>query len=190
MKLFGSYTSPFVRHCRIVLLETELPCEFIETDQAGSAAQSPTKRVPFLQDGDIFFSDSSSIIKYLREKAHQKFCASTQELDEYCMVNTVLDASVNVFFLERDGVKADEVPYIQRQIARIDSSLSELNNINLPMSAPYNDAQLRLACYIGWAKFRNLAGFSLTEKSEFQHLEDFFAAAQQHQHFIATAPKG
>ena len=37
MKLYGSYTSPFVRHCRIVLLETQQSCEFIETDQTSSA---------------------------------------------------------------------------------------------------------------------------------------------------------
>ena len=30
MKLYGSFTSPFVRHVRIVLLETGLACEFIE----------------------------------------------------------------------------------------------------------------------------------------------------------------
>jgi glutathione S-transferase len=189
MKLFGSYTSPFVRHCRIVLLETGFTCDFIETDQAGSAAQSPTKRVPFLQDGDAFFTDSSSIIKYLREKAVQEFCSNAKELDEYCMVNTTLDTTVNIFFLERDGVKADDVPYIQRQISRIESSLHELNNLQLPMSAPYNDAQLRLACFIGWAKFRSRAGFSPIETSEYKNLEAFFAGAQTYAHFKNTEPR-
>lgn len=189
MKLFGSYTSPFVRHCRIVLLETGVDCEFIETDQAGSAAQSPTKRVPFLQDGDVFLTDSSSIIKYLREKAGQKFCNSAEELDEFCMINTLLDATVNVFFLERDGVKAGEVPYIQRQIDRIDSTLTELDNKTLPMQPPYSDAELRLACFIGWAKFRNRAGFSATETSEYKNVEAFFNAANQQEFFKLTAPK-
>lgn len=189
MKLFGSYTSPFVRHCRIVLLETGLDFEFIETDQAGSAAQSPTKRVPFLEDGDVFFTDSSSIIKYLREKTGQTFCAQIKEFDEFCMVNTALDTTVNIFFLERDGVKAGEVPYVQRQIARIDSILMELDNLQLPTSAPYNDAQLRLACFIGWAKFRNRAGFSLTEPSEYKNLEMFYAGAQAYTHFKNTEPR-
>ena len=102
MKLYGSYTSPFVRHCRIALLETGLACEFIETDQAGSAAKSPTKRVPFLEDGDVFLTDSSSILKHIREKAGTAFLSSASELDLFAMVNTALDATVNLFFLERD----------------------------------------------------------------------------------------
>lgn len=194
MKLYGSYTSPYVRHCRIVLLETGVDCEFIETDNLSSAVQSPTKRVPFLQDEDLFLTDSSAILKHLREKAGQAFCESVQEFNLFCMVNTALDSTTNLFFLERDGVKADEVPYIQRQIARIESSLSELNQLALPMSSPYNDAQLRLACYIGWAKFRKRAGFSeLTtaelNNSELRNLENFYLAAKNHEHFTITAPK-
>lgn len=183
MKLYGSYTSPFVRHCRIALLETGLDCEFIETDQAGSAAQSPTKRVPFLQDGDYFLTDSSSIIKYLREKAGGNFCASAKEFDEYCMVNTALDTTVNIFFLEKDSANVSSIPYVQRQLARIESSLAELNKLNLPTSAPYNDAQLRLACYMSWAIFRNRVDFS-----SYKNLQTFFAGINQYIPFINTAP--
>jgi glutathione S-transferase len=75
MKLYGSYTSPFVRHCRIALIETGLAFDFIETDQTGSAAKSPTKRVPFLEDGNIFLTDSSSILKHIREKTGHTFFA-------------------------------------------------------------------------------------------------------------------
>ena len=154
MKLYGSYTSPFVRHCRIALLETGLTCEFIETDQAGSAAKSPTKRVPFLEDGDLFLTDSSAILKYLREKAGQSFMAKVEEFNQFCMINSALDATVNLFFLERDGVDLQAYDYTKRQAARIDSSLIELNALELPSQAPYNDAQLRLACYLAWGLFR------------------------------------
>jgi len=183
MKLYGSYTSPFVRHCRIILLEEKINYEFIETDAAGSATQSPTKRVPFLQDGEQFFTDSSSIIKYLREKSGKKFCNSTKELDEYCMANTALDTTINLFFLERDGVKIADIPYLQRQAARIESTLTELNKLTLPKSAPYNDAQLRLACYIGWATFRKRVDFS-----PYQNLKVFFANINQYENFTATNP--
>ena len=189
MKLYGSYTSPFVRHCRIALLETAQPCEFILTDNVGSAAQSPTMRVPFLEDEQQFFTDSSAILKYVREKAGQTFCASAQEFNLFCMVNTVLDSTVNVFFLERDGVNSSEVTYLQRQIARITSSLAELNKLILPMNPPYNDAELRLACFIGWAKLRNRAGFSETAVSEFENIENFYAGAMQCENFTLTEPK-
>ncbi|ACE83845.1 glutathione S-transferase [Cellvibrio japonicus] len=183
MKLYGSYTSPFVRHCRIVLLETAQACEFIETDQAGSAVQSPTKRVPFLADGDVFLTDSSSIIQYLREKAGQAFCADARELDQLCLVNTALESCVNLFFLERDGVVIAQVPYLQRQAARIESALAELNQFNLPDHAPYNDVQLRLACFMGWAKLRKRVDFS-----GYGNLEQFYQGAQGYTHFQATQP--
>lgn len=183
MKLYGSFTSPFVRHVRIVLLETGLACEFIETDQAGSAAKSPTKRVPFLADGDIFLTDSSSIIKYLREKAGQGFCETATALDEFCLVNTALDATVNLFFIKRDGVDIQAIPYLQRQAARIDSTIAELNQWALPLAAPYTEAQLRLACYIGWCKLRNQVDFS-----KYPRLEKFYAAALNYPYFQATQP--
>ena len=126
MKLYGSYASPFVRHVRIVLLETGLACEFIETDQTGSAAQSPTQRVPFLQDGDIFLTDSASIIKYLRERVGQDYCKTAKELDELCLVSTLMDATVNLFFIKRDGVDISGIPYLQRQAARIHTTLKVL----------------------------------------------------------------
>ncbi len=191
MKLYGSYTSPFVRHVRIALLETQQAFEFIETDQAGSSAQSPTQRVPFLQDGDVFLTDSASIIKYLREKAGQSYCHSAQELDQLCLVNTALDATVNVFFIKRDGVDVTAVPYLQRQTARVQSTLGELNRSDITRvntaaansSRPYSDAQLRLACFMGWAKFRNQIDFSA-----FESLENFYRQISHYAPFAATQP--
>jgi glutathione S-transferase len=183
MKLYGSYTSPFVRHCRIVLLETGVACEFIETDQAGSAVKSPTQRVPFLEDGDVFLTDSSSILKYLRETTGATFLATASELDQYCMVNTALDATVNLFFLQRDGVDIQAYEYTRRQAARIGSSLGELNALVLPMHAPYKDAELRLACYLAWGLFRKRINIDAHE-----NLQAFLAGINQYQPFVDTTP--
>lgn len=181
MKLYGSYTSPFVRHVRIVLLETAQPFEFIETDQTGSTAKSPTQRVPFLEDGEVFLTDSASITKYLREKAGQDYCRTAKELDDVCLVNTLMDATVNLFFIKRDGVDITGIPYLQRQAARIQTTLAELNQQQWPTTAPYNDAQIRLACFIGWAKLRNQIDFAV-----FEHLEKFYLGALNYPHFEAT----
>lgn len=183
MKLYGSYTSPFVRHCRIALLETGLACDFIETDQAGSAAQSPTKRVPFLEDGDIFLTDSSSILKYIREKAGATFLSSASELDLFAMVNTALDATVNLFFLQRDGVDLQAYEYTRRQAARIESSLAELNGLTLATQAPYSDVELRLACYLFWGLFRKRINIDAHE-----NLQQFLAGINKYQPFVDTAP--
>jgi glutathione S-transferase len=183
MKLYGSYTSPFVRHCRIALLETGLACEFTETDQAGSAAQSPTKRVPFLEDGDIFLTDSSSILKHIREKAGTDFLSSASELDLFAMVNTALDATVNLFFLQRDGVDLQAYEYTRRQAARIESSLAELNALAFSMQAPYSDVELRLACYLSWGLFRMRINIDTHE-----NLQQFLAGINKYQPFADTAP--
>ncbi|WP_352339711.1 glutathione S-transferase N-terminal domain-containing protein, partial [Psychrobacter sp. 16-MNA-CIBAN-0192] len=88
MKLYGSFTSPFVRHCRIALLESTLDYQFIETDQASSATLSPTKRVPFLHDGELSLTDSSAILRYIRHKSSKTYLDTVVELDQFCMINT------------------------------------------------------------------------------------------------------
>lgn len=183
MKLYGSYTSPFVRHCRIALIETNCACDFIETDQAASATKSPTKRVPFLEDGDLFLTDSSAILKHLREKAGQGFLSNTSELNDFCTINTALDSTVNLFFLQRDGVDLQAYEYTRRQAERIESSLAELNGLNLPETAPYNDVHLRLACYLGWALFRKRINIDA-----YTNLQTFLAGVSQYAPFKDTAP--
>lgn len=183
MKLYGSYTSPFVRHCRIVLLESGLPCEFIVTDGVASAAKSPTKKVPFLEDGDLRLTDSCSIIKYLREKNRQAFCFTAIEYDRFCMVNTLLDASVNLFMLEKDGVVPQQSAYLQRHEARIRSGLAELDAMRWPHAGHYNDAELRLLCYLDWVLFRKRFTFD-----EFTNLTAFLTGARTYQPFVQTIP--
>jgi glutathione S-transferase len=128
-------------------------------------------------------TDSASIIKYLREKAGQDYCKTAKELDDLCLVNTVMDATVNLFFIKRDGVDITNIPYLQRQAARIQSTLAELNQHQWPTEAPYNDAQIRMACFIGWAKLRNQIDFS-----RYLQLEEFYSDALTDRHFIETQP--
>jgi len=131
MKLYGSYTSPYVRHCRIALLEEGLDVEFIETDQTKSAELSPTKKVPFLVDGDLVLSDSSSILKYIREKAGKPFLSDVQDFDLYCFANTLMDSGANVFYLEKFGLKPEDNAYVERQNSRIQQGLEMLNQLRV-----------------------------------------------------------
>lgn len=183
MKLYGSYTSPFVRHCRIALLETNIAYEFIETDQASSAVKSPTKRVPFLADGNVFLTDSTSILKYIREKSGQSFLTVLEEMDQFCTINTALDSTVNLFFLQRDGVDIHAYDYLKRQSARIESSLAELNQLELPMNAPYNDVHLRLACYLTWGLLRKCISLEA-----FSNLQKFLSSMNNYPPFAQTMP--
>ena len=182
MKLYGSYTSPFVRQCRIALAEENFDFEFVETDQAGSAIQTPTQRVPFLEDGEVFLTDSSTILKYIREKSGKTFLQNVKEWDEYCLINTLMDTTANLFFLERDGVDLNAYAYTKRQSARIGSILEELNARPLPKLAPYSDAQLRLACYLDWADIRKRIKLDL-----YPNLIEFLDGAKNYSHFKNTA---
>ena len=183
MQLFGSYTSPFVRHCRIALIETGIAAEFIETDNSASDRQSPTKRVPFFRAGELMLTDSASIVRYLREQAGQKFLATVQEHDQYCLVCTSLDACVNIFFLERDGITTEQSSYLQRQQARVTSSLQELAQLSLPDHAPYNDMHLRLACYLAWGVYRNRIALD-----DYPALGRFLQHINNYEPFARTAP--
>ncbi len=182
MKLYASYTSPFARHCRIALLQDNVDCEFIDTDYAQSAANSATQKVPFLEDGDIKLTDSSSILMYLSQKAGRTFIQDVQEQELFCMTNTCLDTTVNLFLLERDGITTESSAYLQRQQNRIESTLKALNDKVSDVQGPLNTAQMRLACYVDWALFRgriSIEGLS--------NLDNLLRVAKEDQNFNTTA---
>lgn len=184
MELFGSFTSPYVRHCRVVLAHTGLDCEFVETDYDQSAARSPTRRVPFLRDGDRMLTDSASILRYLREKAGQAFCADVDEFDFFLLVNTALDSTVNLFLLERDGLTPAESSYLKRQQQRVDGTLVHLEQlVSRDAVDRRGDGALRLACYLSWALFRER--FAL---GELPALERLLIEFDQDAKFAATHP--
>ena len=183
MELFGSYTSPYVRHCRIVMMQLGQTFTLVETNNDMSATGSPTKRVPFLRDGDRFLTDSSSILFYLRKKAGQPFLADLEEVERYHLANTGLEATVNVFQLEKDNITPAQSPYLQRQTARVESILETLNAEKLEIASPASDSVLRIASYLGWALFRKRI-----DLGPYPNLASFFERAQRIPHFPETAP--
>jgi len=155
MKLFGSYTSPYVRHCRIVLAQTGQDCRFVETDYEQSAELSPARRVPFLYDDKLMLTDSASILRYLREKAGQPFFPDIRDYDLYLLVNTAMGSAVNLFLLERDGITPADCGYLVRQRGRVEDTLSFLDRqIGDGVPDANSDGMIRLGCFLSWALFR------------------------------------
>ena len=183
MELFGSYTSPFVRHCRIVLMSSETPFTFVETDYVSSAEKSPTKKVPFFRDGDVMLSDSSSIIKYLREKQGQSFFTDTKEFDQYCLINTLMDTAINLFLLDKEGIKPQNSAYLTRQNSRLFGGLTTLNDRPLTVRSPFCDGTIRLACFLDWAKFRDIF-----DHSSYPNLHALMKKINEWEIFQQTAP--
>lgn len=184
MKLFGSFTSPFVRHCRVALEESGLEYELVETDYSQSAEGSATQRVPYFetQEGTLLH-DSSSILKYIRDLTGTDFLSTAEDYDRFCLVNTATDACINIFLIEKEGFSREQVPYLQRQQNRIDTILSELNQAEWVATHPWNDTTLRLACFLDWALFRE----RLTLE-KYPNLTAFLNQAYANPHFERTAP--
>lgn len=184
MKIYGSFTSPFVRHCRIALLETALMCEFIETDATQIAEISPTKKVPLLVDGEITLTDSSSILRYLREKSGATFMGDIVDFELFNMTNTVMDACVNVFYLEKfDNITSEQSSYLGRQKARVLSGLEALNVAPISAQLPLTDGLIRLACFLDWGIYRERI-----ELKKLTNLTRLLDVARTDKNFIKTVP--
>ncbi|NRA40840.1 MAG: glutathione S-transferase family protein [Pseudomonadales bacterium] len=183
LELYGSYTSPFVRHCRIAMSQASLDYALIETDQQQSDSLVSTKKVPFLdismQDQNLRLTDSSSILRFIREHCEQIFLPSLQSLEHFCFINTQLDAAANVFYLEKFGLNSSDNHYIARQHARIKQGLESLEEMQIAFQAD-DDVSLRLACYLDWGIFRQR--FSLSHLPNLQqclHDANAYTAFQQ-----------
>ena len=187
MKLYGSYTSPYVRHCRVAFAQAGIEYDFVEADFSASAAQSPMAKVPFLQHGTRRLSDSSSIVKYIREQSGAAFLADLDDYETFAIANTLLDSAVNVFLLESEGLTATEVKYVARQQKRIVSGLNALNArlgaVNDGKPDINRDGDLRCACFLAWGVFRNRIDID-----GLIHLRDLLGAAERVDIFNETAP--
>ena len=170
MILFGYYTSPYVRHCRIALMESGFEWKFEDMAANEGIQESPTKKVPYFTDGALVLTDSSPILKYVRDKSGQDSLVDINDYELYCMSSTLLDTTINVFFLEAGGLSPSQNAYLQRQRDRITSGLKMLNTLPLPYAPThhYSDGELRLACFLDWSVFHKRISLD-----EFPNLQNF-----------------
>jgi len=185
MKLHGSYTSPFVRHCRVAFAQEGIAFDFVEVDHAASAEQSPVAKMPYLTgiDGGML-TDSSSILKYIRECGGGRFLGDLADFETFALVNTVVDSMINVFLLETEGFGADDIRYIGRQQKRIAGGLDALNRRLDGGAGIAQDGALRCACMLDWALFRK----RLDGLDDYGNLKRLLAEAGEAPAFADTAP--
>ena len=105
------------------------------------------------------------------------------DYEKFCLTNTLLDASVNLLLMERDGIKPDDSPYLKRQQSRVETGLDALNQYSYENSDSWLDSDLRLACFLDWATFRNR--FSWDDKENLVALVDW---AKSYDAFVETSP--
>lgn len=153
--LFGNdfASSPYVRKVWIVLQELGLEFEIVRLPlyelTAAHKMMQPSMRVPLLVDGGRRLFDSNVIIAYLFEtyRAGAKpgrgpgrepvveppFAESMTRPERHwddallqSTIETMGGSALNVGRLGRNGVKPEDAPYLQRELARAESCLDWL----------------------------------------------------------------
>lgn len=188
MKLYGSFTSPYVRHCRIALIEEAFDCEFCEADNTVSARLSPMQKVPFAiyhdDTGEQVLSDSTTIIKFIRQQNNKSFLENVDEMNRYLAATTLLDSAINLFFLEKDGITPEQSSYLARQQARIETGLNAFEQDVQLGKEHLDEADLRLACFLDWGLFRNRLTLA-----KYPRLKDFLLKTKDYAPFADTSPE-
>ena len=196
IKLYGHDTSPYVYRIRLLLAELGIPFErdvhgWMSDPSPEFLANSPIKRLPMLDRGPEakvrFVYDSRVIASVLYTMPHSKvstdlqptlYAAELAELDQNILsaLDAGLDSAINLFLLEKDGVKRESVAYLQRQAARVEECLHWVNDlyggkITLTLGRlAFTD--IAVVAKIQWLRFRNL-----TDVSRYPNLLGVEAAA-------------
>ncbi len=166
MKLYGTTTSPFVRRVRVVATELGRPVALVNTahddGQAQLRALSPIGKVPVAElDGRTLF-DSRVIIDWLTTlHGWGAIKAPVDRWRDANLINAIdgaLESGVQLFYLRREGVAVDELPFGARQVERIATIFTWLagqlgqlgfgDGLGLP--------ELSLVCTLDWMAFRSV----------------------------------
>ena len=186
IKLYGNSASPYVRHCKIALIECCVEYDFIQADATLSTKLSPMQKIPFLEYFEAgqpkILTDSTSILRYTREKSRQVFLETVEDLNDYCSVTTLIDAQVNLFLLKKEGLNSGKIAYLKHQENRIKTGLKEFEAMNFTEKSPWSDVELRLACFLDWVRFRK--HFSL---EVYPNLIDFLDCLNDYPPFLETS---
>jgi glutathione S-transferase len=170
MLLYGTSTSPFVRRVRVVAAELDLPCTMVDTATAEGQqklrAVSPLWKVPTAVIDDVAYWDSHTIIDLLlsrhgsgglRPKAAPGERGWGREQNLIVAADGALDAAINVFYLDREGVDI-RTPYLVKQRERVASALGwlerELHGAYFTDDRRFGLAELSLYTALGWMQFR------------------------------------
>jgi glutathione S-transferase len=196
IRLFGSFTSPYVRRVRIVADELGLPVEQIDTTPAEGQAElrkrSPIWKVPAAEiDGQLIF-DSHVITEVLLERFGRGKLAplAVDDIEARNAINVIdgaLDALINAFYLGKDGVTPEQAPYLKKQGERAAASLSWLEqSVHEPFVTSRKQLglpEIALGTALGWMRLRNVYDIE-----QHQRLMRCFEELEKRPSFHATQP--
>jgi glutathione S-transferase len=96
-----------------------------------------------------------------------------------------LDTAINLFYLEKENITPKISTYLARQQSRMESGMTDLDKVTFSTTAPFNDAELRIACFLDWALFRNRITLDA-----YPNLANLLENIRKYPHFMSTVPKG
>ncbi|MGC3963146.1 MAG: glutathione S-transferase [Rhodocyclaceae bacterium] len=171
MKLIGSYTSPFVRKIRIMLLEKGVPFEFIEESpwepDTRVSDYNPLGKVPALvtDEGEVFF-DSPIVASYLEMRftshpllpADARAALGVRQIE--ALIDGTVDAAVAIRMELQRPTEIRVATWLDRQNAKVVRGLDALEQRaakNEWLAGPSMTlADIALGCALFWLDFRQI----------------------------------
>ena len=164
LTVYGTTTSPFVRRVRVVALELGLAHELIDASTDAGQAQlrqrTPIWKMPAAEIDDELVFDSREICERLVARHGAGKLARVESLADRNVITVVdgaLDSLINRFYLTRDGVDVESIPYLRKQRERAASALGWLE---AKLQGGWDDPdrfglpEIAIATALGWMRFR------------------------------------
>jgi glutathione S-transferase len=166
MRLYGSFTSPYVRRLRILARELGEPVELVDTTtpagQAALRAVAPLGKVPIVElDGEVVF-DSRVISDLLVARRGRGPLRPPQAGDENLrsVADGALDALVNTFYLVRQDGADPALPYLARQVERAAEAFAWLaervHGPSFSRDGGLGLPEIAVVTALGWTHFRGV----------------------------------
>ena len=199
MKLIGSYTSPFVRKISVILLEKDIPFEFVNefpyNDVNGVAQYNPLGKVPALvtDDGECWY-DSQIIAQYLEQlgiapnmlPAEPQAALKMRQLE--ALADGIMEAALALVLEKTRPAAQQSESELLRQREKVARGLDALESYASDGTLrpdEVNLATISAACAIAYLNFRRVApGWCATRPKLVRLVDSLFQRAS----FARTEP--
>ncbi|MEM0651243.1 glutathione S-transferase [Klebsiella huaxiensis] len=199
MKLIGSYTSPFVRKISVILLEKDIPFEFVNefpyNDVNGVAQYNPLGKVPALvTDNGEYWYDSQIIAQYLEQlgvapnmlPAEPQAALKMRQLE--ALADGVMEAALALVREKTRPAAQQSESELLRQREKVARGLDALEGYASDGTLrpdEVNLATISAACAIAYLNFRRVApGWCATRPKLVRLVDSLFQRAS----FARTEP--
>ncbi|MEO1310436.1 MAG: glutathione S-transferase family protein [Pseudomonadota bacterium] len=202
MKLYGSYTSPFVRKCRVAAIELGLKDAIAFEETAvkptmpnvdyGSGV-NPVRRVPALATEDAgVLADSALIVEYLDAKAGGGQLIPATGADRFRALNRAAIASgatdALVLAMYEGALRPQTYQWTEWRVDQMDKAHAAIVWFEVemdPVEGAFDVGAIALGCFLGYADFRfgNIDWLAAAPR-----LKAWWTETQKRPSFEQTAP--